>query len=162
MLPATPTADAVNIPMANAIACGEDMNRLGRGANFSYGSLCQDGLSTSLPASATALSHHVGHVFRAASKKQMVRPHATPVIAYMQDAKVVRNFAVMNDPRRSGRGKRPSTAADVYLAVSVGGYVPGPQPAAIGLFDLGPEPISQRNAMLPSSSRHTRIISNGL
>jgi hypothetical protein len=83
-----------------------------------------------------SLAHHIVHVVGLRACEQVIRAHATWVVAFMQDEQAVRNIPVVQHPRDT---VRPYTAAwRANLAIPIGVAVPRPLPARI-TFDFAHE-----------------------
>lgn len=122
-------------------------------ANLSYQTLSHYCHAVVFPTQGAAFGYTVRRIFLVGSKKQMVRSYAGRIIAPMKHAKVIRNWTIVQEPR-----KTMSAAQFVKAAVAVPVNSCRPDPTAVTLFNVKPKSRISRNGAAFSGTEATGMI----
>lgn len=103
----------------------------------------------SFPAGRPPFERHVVQIVRTGAKEEVVGAHATAVVAMMADIQSVGDRAIVQFIRQpmSGYVVVAPVASVVNDAIPAAGECSRPQPAAIGLLNMGPESLGWRFGM---------------
>lgn len=130
--PDFPISNHRNRSLANAVLRRENATKFSR-VSYSYRLFVRQ---FALAVGSTLLEH-VRHVFLLISQKQVIGSNACSVIATVENVLVFGDIAKSDYP---GNPRRLHCSSQVELAVSRLLEASRPDPAAVSLADLGPEP----------------------
>lgn len=120
VLPVTPLPDVIDGPNSDAITFSEYVHGFVRRPDGANGVFGQDGAGVLTTNQLSPLGNLVHHVVGSRAEEQVVGPHTAPVVAPMEDARIVSNRAVSQLIGDAMSEKGPSLTAFVDLSVPGG------------------------------------------
>lgn len=153
MTPTNTAHEVRNLRLAEPEAGGNGflfLSTSGRSTDGVDGACCEFYVPVAQAGCRPTLLSHVPRVVCGTAEKQMAWANARGVVAPMQDATAGGNLAEVNLPGEA-MGERLLGVLVAQHPVACGHPAAYPEPAALGLLDPGPEPLSERSpAVVPN------------